>query len=229
MKDWNTLQNNPNDEYYTRYEDVTLQLDEFDLSDKIVYCPADGEESAFVKYFKQPGTCKELIYTSDDFRTHEDIFQKVDIVVTNPPFSLKTTLRDILNKYNKDYILVLPVVPPVRLIRSVFYFRRLNRFSNTPNTVLCQWVSTIGSKTHPYGYSHEELHKHPFKIGEPTGYVKVHSRFGGTLPKYNKRNGFPPRDFDSPFVVPVDCQCSELEVLDSCGLLGQVVRYRTIL
>lgn len=76
----------PNDEFYTRKEDVEAALPEWDLSNKIVYCCADSKESEFVKYFKQPGKCKELIYTSDDFRTHEDLFQRADVIVTNPLF-----------------------------------------------------------------------------------------------------------------------------------------------
>lgn len=41
------------DEFYTLYEDVKFELDHYinQFNDKIIYCPCDTEESAFVKYF----------------------------------------------------------------------------------------------------------------------------------------------------------------------------------
>ena len=84
------------DEFYTRAVDIEKFLQYWDLSDKIVYCPCDSDKSEFVKYFKKNGKCKELIYTSDDFRTHEDLFEKADIIITNPPFSLKIEFLNII-------------------------------------------------------------------------------------------------------------------------------------
>lgn len=85
------------DEHYTRYEDVERLLSRFDLSDKIVYCPCDSEESNFVKYLK--GKCKELIYTSDDFHNHKYLVDSADVIITNPPFKCYMEfLRFVLHK-----------------------------------------------------------------------------------------------------------------------------------
>ena len=40
------------DEWYTRYEDVKAELDNYDLTGYKIVCPCDGEQSAFVRYMR---------------------------------------------------------------------------------------------------------------------------------------------------------------------------------
>ena len=83
-----------NDEYYTLMEDVIQHVEVFKkewYKDKIIYCPFSSDESNFVKYFKEHGKelgIKELMYTSDDYKNHEDLWMKADLVIDNPPFSI---------------------------------------------------------------------------------------------------------------------------------------------
>ena len=83
-----------NDEYYTLMKDVIQHIDVFKkewYKDKIIYCPFSSDESNFVKYFKEHGKelgIKELMYTSDDYKNHEDLWMKADLVIDNPPFSI---------------------------------------------------------------------------------------------------------------------------------------------
>ena len=97
------------DEFYTpRFgvEEIINFLKPECFKDKIVYCPADAEWSYFViclKEQKDKLQYKELIYTSDDFRTHDDLFEKADFVITNPPFSLNRPFYDMLNKHNCQF------------------------------------------------------------------------------------------------------------------------------
>lgn len=184
-------------------------LPEWDLSDKVVYCCADSDASEFVKYFKQPGKCKELIYTSDDFRTHQDLFEKCDIVVTNPPFSLIRVLVRMIYRAKKDFILIQPVLPcraiPTgneTLFDDYFYFKPVNRFSNTDQVVLCCWCSNIGTKKHPVGYSYKELTGKDIPICSNPEDQQIAGYIGDTpVRKYGKKTGFPPRDFDGFFTI----------------------------
>lgn len=135
-----------NDEFYTRKEDVENCLKYFDFSDKIVYCPADGEESEFVIYLK--GKCKELIYTSDDFRTHFDLFQKADIIVTNPPFSLKKTFFEFIKKAECDYLFLGHNIIPKGWVNEITdsgmkVFWEIRRFKNRPEQVCCKWYTNL--------------------------------------------------------------------------------------
>ena len=83
-----------NDEYYTLMKDVIQHVEVFKkewYKDKIIYCPFSSDESNFVKYFKEHGKelgIKELMYTSDDYKNHEDLWMKADLVIDNPPFSI---------------------------------------------------------------------------------------------------------------------------------------------
>lgn len=100
------------DEYYTTMEEVEYIFENIipqeKLIDKIIYCFCDSEQSAFVIYLKNHPEIgyKELIYTSDDYNNHMDLFERADIYITNPPFSkIYKEIIPILNKYNKDYFL----------------------------------------------------------------------------------------------------------------------------
>lgn len=81
------------DEYYTLPETVEKAFSIIDTSqfkDKVIYCPCDSDKSEWVKYIskhKDEFKLKELIYTSDDYNNHIDLFEKADFVITNPPFS----------------------------------------------------------------------------------------------------------------------------------------------
>lgn len=94
-----------NDEFYTIYEQFEAVVNKWlidKLEDKVIYCPCDAEWSNIVKVlqdYKDALKYKELIYTSDDFRTHDDLFEYCDIVITNPPFSLAREFYQMLKKH----------------------------------------------------------------------------------------------------------------------------------
>ena len=106
------------DEFYTLYEDVKFELDHYidQFKNKIIYCPCDTENSAFVKYFLEleaRGLIKEVIYTSfnngvgTDFLSDSAIdgYKHSDIIITNPPFSLFRPFLSLLDKLNKKFII----------------------------------------------------------------------------------------------------------------------------
>ena len=84
-------------------------LADVDFSGKSIYCFCDSDESEFVKYLKANKSrlnYSELYYTSDDYNTHEDLFEKADYIITNPPFSkIVKEIIPKLKKYNKKYFL----------------------------------------------------------------------------------------------------------------------------
>lgn len=109
---------NKKDEFYTLYEDVKFELDHYlsQFKDKVIYCPCDTQDSAFVKYFLEleaKGLIKELIYSSYREGVGVDClsdaaidgYSHCDIVVTNPPFSLFREFISLLSKLNKKFIL----------------------------------------------------------------------------------------------------------------------------
>lgn len=103
------------DEFYSPREQVECIFENYiarcALINKRIWLPADSENSQWVKYLKEnkeKWQYKEIIATCDDFRTHKDILENVDIVITNPPFSLKTKLVRMCQDAGKDFILLWP-------------------------------------------------------------------------------------------------------------------------
>lgn len=113
-----TGRRNSRDEFYTKYDDVKFELDHYisEFKDKIIYCPCDAEDSAFVKYFLEleaKGLIKEVIYTS--YRDGKgtdclsdcaiDGYRHSDIIVTNPPFSLFREFIELIDSTHKKFII----------------------------------------------------------------------------------------------------------------------------
>lgn len=100
-----------NDEYYTPMKTVQrvfeVYLSSYDFKNKIIYCPCDSLASNFVIYLlahKSDLQYKELIYTWDDYNGHGPLFNKADIIITNPPFSkLIREFLPLLNYYQKEF------------------------------------------------------------------------------------------------------------------------------
>lgn len=102
-----------NDEFYTQLTDIEKELQYYitHFKDAIIYCNCDGENSNFVKYFKNNGEklgIKKLLYSSCDFRSDESIemLKEANIVVTNPPFSLFREFISLLAEYNKKFLII---------------------------------------------------------------------------------------------------------------------------
>lgn len=177
------------DEFYTRYEDVEKECSQFDFSEKKVYSPCDGPESAFVKYFEQPGKCKEFRHTSDDFRTHDDLFAWADVIVTNPPFSLKYEFFERIGE--KDFLIVLPILTGRGIKQEVdgklFWDRnRITRFSNTEKTVNCGWATNLIDRSATF----YEVHKRLPKL-IPEAFAERIVVAGKTYAEGSKTKGFP--------------------------------------
>ena len=100
------------DEYYTPEPAVKAILDKLNpkfIENKIIYCPCDSYESQFVKQIQNYHNVlkyKQLYYTSDDFRSHSDLFDLADIVITNPPFSQSKEFVHNLISHNCDFVII---------------------------------------------------------------------------------------------------------------------------
>lgn len=102
------LQSNKNDECYTPYYAVEPII-KYISKDKIVWCPFDEEWSAFVQLLKANGNTVLLSHLKDgyDFFKYEPFYY--DIIVSNPPFSIKDRVIERLYELNKPFIILLPL------------------------------------------------------------------------------------------------------------------------
>lgn len=133
------------DEFYTRLEDIQKELNKYDFSNLVVGLPADTEQSAFVDYFTNYNKAKKVKYWQD--LLNEEMYNGVDVIITNPPFSLYTEYLYLLAKLNKPYYLVAPIVIHRKSFCLLPYVRsgwnRINHFSNTDKSVACMWITNF--------------------------------------------------------------------------------------
>lgn len=181
LEKFNNLQRG--DEFYTRYKDIEKELSNYDLKGKRIYCNCDNPEiSNFWKYlhdnFDKLGlrhlyatfmdeNPKRYDYDGEDLRVrnidsgrfedNEDKIDlwKIDIIITNPPFSnkLPNKLIDICIKHKIQFI----IVAPLHLIQSKeilelykenklhIGYNSLDKFDgpdeNTKSAPCCWWTS----------------------------------------------------------------------------------------
>lgn len=109
----NIAKKNKNNEFYTTFEHMQYLFQNEQLKvvlkDKVVYLPCDTDESKIYLYLKQHQLeygIKEILYTSDDYYAHLDLYNKADIVFTNPPFTgLRRYVKFLQDQLNKNFVL----------------------------------------------------------------------------------------------------------------------------
>lgn len=93
---------------YTPYYAVDPIL-KYIPKDKIIWCPFDDDWSAFYQSFKWGGwnVVNSNLKNNQDFFDYEP--DKWDIIVSNPPFSMKDRVLKRLNDLNKPFAILLPL------------------------------------------------------------------------------------------------------------------------
>lgn len=145
------------DEWYTKYDDVKRELDNYDLTGLKIVCPCDSENSAFVKYMNEKG------YDFDRFEgDYESVdYSKYDCVVTNPPFKGYRKFYELIK--DKKFIVVAPLTVSYKAWfdyhnTSVGYSGRIKEFYR-PNGKIeklgnVTWISNMkteqGKELHLY-------------------------------------------------------------------------------
>lgn len=104
--------NAKNNEFYTTFEHMENLFQHKQLAsklkNKILYLPCDTEESKiyiFLKRHQAEFGIKEIMHTSDDYFSHLDLYNKCDIVFTNPPFTGIHKYINFLEELKKDFVL----------------------------------------------------------------------------------------------------------------------------
>lgn len=127
------------DEFFTRFEDIDKELINYMpyFKEKVIYCNTDDPDvSAFASYFlvSSPELQWRTVLFSwlkpngaGSFDSPDSIkkLKECDVVITNPPFSkIKPFLR-LLQRYNKDFLII--VNPNIVTYKEVFPLIRDNK------------------------------------------------------------------------------------------------------
>lgn len=104
----NSIKNSEAQECYTPYYAVEPLLKYID-KDKIIWCPFDEEWSAFYNLFKENGykVIRSHLNEGKDFFTYEP--DNYDVIISNPPYSIKDKILERLYELNKPFAMLLPL------------------------------------------------------------------------------------------------------------------------
>lgn len=97
-----------NSELYTPYY-IVDHIINYLPKDKIIWCPFDEKWSAFYKRLRELGyrVVRSSLAEGQDFFTYEP--EQWDIIVSNPPFSIKDRILERLYSFNKPFAVLLPL------------------------------------------------------------------------------------------------------------------------
>lgn len=112
------------DECYTpKY--AVLPILEFIKKKWIVWCPFDSSDSQFVKVIKKNGNkvINSHLDSGKDFFKYEP--KKYDIIISNPPYSIKDKVIERCYNLNKKFMLLMPLPSLQSKFRYNFFVKGL--------------------------------------------------------------------------------------------------------
>ena len=100
-----------NDEFYTPYYAIEPLL-KYIKPNSTIWCPFDTSDSQFVKVLKWVGHTVIATHLDDgkDFFKLTPKLDKIDYIISNPPYSLKTEVLERLFSFDKPFAMLLGVV-----------------------------------------------------------------------------------------------------------------------
>ena len=97
---------NKSDEFYT-LEYAIKPLLKYIPSDKTIWCPFDKEESNFVKLLRENGNTVISGHIEEGKNFFEYEPQNYDMIISNPPYSLRTQILERLFLIGKPFALLI--------------------------------------------------------------------------------------------------------------------------
>ena len=138
------------DEMYTPREAVLPLIQFMDTSVKTIWCPFDDETSEYVKVFMEYGynVIASHIDNGQDFFEYEPDID-YDVIISNPPFSLKDDVLKRLHELNKPYAVLLPLpslqgqkrFPYLANSQALIFDKRINFYQDTAHTKMVKGVA----------------------------------------------------------------------------------------
>ena len=116
--------NHGNDEFYTPEYAIRPLLKYIPRDVKTIWCPCDQEKSKIVSVLRENGYKIVLSHIDDgqNFLTYEPD-EPYDMIITNPPFSIKDRVIKRCYTLHKPFALLLPITALEGTKRSYMYCR----------------------------------------------------------------------------------------------------------
>ena len=143
--------NKESDEVYTPREAVIPILKYLPpISSTTIWCPFDTDDSEYVKVLKEAGykVINSHIYYGQNFFFYEPE-EYYDIIISNPPFSIKDDILKRLFELKKPYMILLPIpalqgqkrFKYIKDCQALIFDKRINYFKNKETKEIQKGVS----------------------------------------------------------------------------------------
>ena len=121
--------------------------------DCTIWCPFDTQDSEYIKIFKKEGYNVIATHIDDKEENHNffeyEPSQSYDLIISNPPFSLKDDIIKRLYELNKPYALLLPIpslqgqkrFPYMKDCQALIFDKRINYYTDTEKKQIQKGVS----------------------------------------------------------------------------------------
>lgn len=165
--------NKESDEVYTPSYAIKPLL-KYISKDKIIWCPFDTENSEYVKILNNNGN--KVIFSHID--NGQNFFEyepeeNYDLIISNPPFSIKDMIIQRLDELNKPYAILLPIpalqgqkrFPYMKNCQALIFDKRINYFKNKETKEIQKGIS-FGSFYLCRNFLPKDLIFEELKIGE---------------------------------------------------------------
>lgn len=141
--------NKESDEYYTPKEAV-VPIIKYLKKEMVVWCPFDTEDSEYVKCIQANGN--KVIFSHID--NGENFFsfepkEKYDVIISNPPFSLKDDILKRLDELNKPFAILLPLptlqgqkrFEYLKGCEALIFDKRINFYNDKEHKIMVKGVA----------------------------------------------------------------------------------------
>ena len=115
----------------------------------VIWCPFDDENSEYVKVFREQGhtVIASHINNGQNFFEYEP--EKYDVIISNPPFSIKDIILQRLHELGKPYAMLLPIptlqgqkrFQYIRDCQALIFDKRVNYYMTNERNTIQQGIS----------------------------------------------------------------------------------------
>lgn len=114
-----------------------------------IWCPFDKGDSEYVKLIRGAGHCVIASHIDEGKNFFHYEPQEYDIIVSNPPFSIKDDVMRRLYELNKPYAILLPIpslqgqkrFPYIKNCQALIFDKRINYYTSVEKKEIQKGVS----------------------------------------------------------------------------------------
>jgi len=126
-------------EYYHKHNDKQLTI----------WCPWDEEDSEYAKLFRYAGYKVIATHIDNGYNFFDYEPDDYDLIISNPPFSIKDMILKRLDELNKPYAILLPIPSLqgqkrfnyLKNCQALIFDKRINYFKNKETKEIQKGVS----------------------------------------------------------------------------------------